>query len=153
MEHIKFIVDDYYSEFKQNGDLIFCNIIQSNIDSSYKYHVWDDYNPIPSVPPDTSIIMDDSIVVYLFTEFHPDIKDNYRKFKKFKDTFEIHFNRILKGNSFLIEYDPPEPAYYFNKNDTIITKVDYDPSGVAIMWRLIKYYEKHLCKKDLNQME
>jgi len=151
IEHLEFVLNDYYSEFRQESDIKYCNVIQFNLDSLYKYCISDLYNSYPIVPPDTFLFTHDSVVVYYYHKFPPNIRKNYQTLESLKYAYECHFNCVLEVCSELLEYDPPEPAYYFHTTDTIGTKVEYDPHGAATISRLLEYYNKHSNQRSTNQ--
>jgi len=150
MEHLVFVINDYYSDFRQESHIKYCNVIQFNLDSLFKYCISDIDHPYPVVPPDT-FLFTHNCVVYYYSQFPPDIKKNYQTLDSLEVAYEYYFAHALNSNEAYTLYDPPEPAYYFFRTDTIGTKVEYDPHGTAMIRRLKEYYRKHSNQRKANQ--
>jgi hypothetical protein len=141
MEHVKAILDDYYSDLRQDDSIRYCNLIQIDQDSLIKYYISDKIQPFPVVPPDSFLFTNDSIVVYYYYTFPPDIAKNYQTLNSLKIAYEQHFNSKLGNEKGYVLYDPPESAYLFHATDTMGLKIEYDPHGTAILIGLLEYYK------------
>ena len=84
MQHLEYVANDYYNNFIVKRNFKYCTVFQYTSDSTYKYNISDDNNPIPIIPPDTFILIHDSILVCYYYNFPPDISKNYQTLNKLK---------------------------------------------------------------------
>ncbi len=143
MQHLEYVANDYYNNFIVKRNFKYCTVFQYTSDSTYKYNISDDNNPIPIIPPDTFILIHDSILVCYYYNFPPDISKNYQTLNKLKYFYKVHFNETLPDTNYLPEYDPPQSLYYFIDGDTTAFKVDYISHSPSMFYQLFRYYEEH----------
>lgn len=138
---IEFVINDYYTSqihiIGSNNHS--CMLFHIANDSISKYMIFDVFQPYPLIPPDTFFLINSCIVFY-FNKYPPDKEKNLRILDEYKEYYFNEYGTDISKYDVNVFYDPPQFAYYFDK-DGFLWKTEKDNQVGFLFNYLLSIYE------------